>query len=310
MGLAQLHRPAAGPQGVHADDGRSPPSPQRTADVDLGTELLERYIEWAPSLDDFSPVLVETDVESLVPDVREPDRALASDDGRRVLYTDRIELLAIDAADELWVVTHQVVPEWRDIESLLLDEAAVAACWAWEHEYLGTGIAGTIHNEILRCPPDPLGPAPADTHTGRPGRGGLSQNEPSGGGRSIPQVPRPERVEARVQTGERVHQETAGVLRRTRIRRSRAEIEMSRHQVGVEVLEMLDPALGLHPAPSPERCPRCLFVAPCLTMTEGGDPALDLASRFRRGPDTPTYEPRLGASGGGVRYVPIPPPSA
>ena len=286
------------------------PSAQRTADVDLGTELLERYIEWAPGVDDFSPLMIETDVQSLVPDIREADQALAADDGRRVLYTDRIELLAIDAADELWVVTHQVVAEWQDIESLLLDEAVIAACWAWEQEYLGPGIAGTIHNEILRHPPDTLRPPPTATRTGRDGRGGYSQNEPSGGGRSIPQLPRPERVEGRPENEERVHQETAGILRRTRIRRSRDEVETSRQQVGAEVLAMLDPALAVYPAPSRAHCPQCLFVAPCLTMTEGGDPALDLATRFRRGADGPTYEPRLGASGAGGRYIPIPPPSA
>jgi len=217
--------------------------------------------------------------------------------------------LVVDVAGRLLVVTHQVVPAWQDIESLLLDETAVAACWAWEHEYLSSDIAGTIHNEILRSPPDSIGPAPIDTRTGRPGRGGYSQNEPSGGGRAIPQLSRPERVGARPETEERVHQETSGIVRRTRIRRSRTEIETSRHQVGAEVLAMLDPALAVYPAPTPAHCPQCLFVAPCLTMTEGGDPALDLASRFRRGPDAPTYEPRLGASGGGARYVPIPPPT-
>jgi hypothetical protein len=287
----------------------APPSDQRTADVDLGTELLEHYIAWAPSLDDFCPLMIETDVESLVPDIRETDRALSASDARRVLYTDRVELLAIDADEELWIVTHLVVPEWHDIETLLLDEAAVAACWTWEHEYLGTSIAGTIHNEILLPPPESLGPVPTDTRTGRPGRGGYSQNEPSGGGRLIAHLPRPEPEEPEPASENRVTQETAGVIRRTRIRRSRAEIETSRRHVGVEVLEMLDPELTFFPAPSPNHCPQCSFVAPCLTMTEGGDPALDLASRFRPGPTTPTYEPRLGASGGGGRYVPIPPPT-
>ncbi|PZS15712.1 MAG: hypothetical protein DLM57_12145 [Pseudonocardiales bacterium] len=288
------------------------PSPQRTADVDLGTDLLERYFEWAPSVDDFGPLKIETDVESLVPDIREPDRGLLAGDGRRVLYTERIPLLAVDAADENWVVVHQVVPEWRDIESLLLDEAAVAACWAWEQTYLGMSVAGTIHNEILRSPPEILGQVPTATRTGRQGRGGYSQNEPSGGGRSIPQLQRPERLVSRATPDDRVEQETAGVLRRTRIRRSRAEIETTRRQIGAELLEMLDPGLALYPTPSPEQCPQCIFLAPCLTMLEGGDPTLELAARFRQGPAGPTYEPRLGAGGGGGRTVamPAPPPAS
>ena len=30
----------------------------------------------------------------------------------------------------------------------MLDEEAAAACWAWEQDYIGMEIAGTIHNEI------------------------------------------------------------------------------------------------------------------------------------------------------------------
>ncbi|PZS36882.1 MAG: hypothetical protein DLM58_00760 [Pseudonocardiales bacterium] len=284
------------------------PSPQRTADVDLGTDLLERYFAWAPSVDDFGPLKIETDVEALVPDIRELDRGLLTSDGRKVLYADRIALLAVDAADENWVVTHQVVSEWQDLESMLLDEALVASCWAWEETYLGMEIAGTIHNEILQSPPEVLAPVPTETRTGRPGRGGHDQNEPSGGGRSIPQLQRPERLGNRPASDGRVEQETAGVLRRTRVRRTRAEIETTRQQVGAEVLEMLDPDLRLYPTPSAEHCPHCVFIAPCLTMIEGADPTLDLASRFRQGPPAAEYEPRLGAGGGGGRRLAMPPP--
>ena len=54
----------------------SPPSAQRMENLDLGTELLERYFEWAPVVDDFGPVKIETDVEVLVPDARVPDLSL------------------------------------------------------------------------------------------------------------------------------------------------------------------------------------------------------------------------------------------
>ena len=30
----------------------------------------------------------------------------------------------------------------------MLDEEAAAACWAWEQDYIGMEIAGTIHNEV------------------------------------------------------------------------------------------------------------------------------------------------------------------
>lgn len=287
----------------------APPSSERLEALDCGSELLERYFEWAPSVDDFGPLKIETDVEVLVPDITEPDRALLTGDGERVLYTERVAMVAADGSDEYWVVQHCVVRQWRDVESLLLDEAAIAACWAWEQTYLGMAVAGTIHNEILTAPTHSPAPAPpADTRTGRPGRGGYSQNEPSGGGRLLPQGQRHDRVDDKPTTTQRLEQEIAGPIRRTRIRRAPAEIEAAVQLIGAEVRDMLDPGLALYPTPSASSCPKCMFLAPCLAMSEGADPALDLASRFRQGPASVAYEPRLGAGGGGGRNVSLPTP--
>jgi len=289
----------------------APPSERRMHDLDLGTELLERYFEWAPRLDDFGPLKIETDVEVIVPDPRDPERGLLADDGRKVLYTERVALVAGDAADDYWVVVHSVAPDWRDVESLLLDEAAIAACWAWEQTYLGMDVAGTIYNEMLSAPTNSYGQPPAQTRTGRADRGGYSQNEPSGGGRALRQLQRSERSEGRSPTADRVEQEIAGPLRRTRVRRTRAEIDAAVAQISAELLDMLDPDLVPYPSPSPRHCPTCQFVAPCLTMTEGSDPELDLASRYREGTAVAAYEPRLGAGGGGGRNISLPglPPS-
>ncbi|MGI8720644.1 MAG: hypothetical protein ACR2JG_00300 [Geodermatophilaceae bacterium] len=284
----------------------APPSADRMQALDLGTELLERYFDWAPSVDDFGPLRIEADVEVIVPDIRERGRGLLSPDGRRVLYTERVAMVSADVDDEYWLVVHHVGADWQDIESLLLDEAAIAACWAWEQSYLGMDVAGTIHNEMLLSPSGTLGSPPTDTRTGRVGRGGYSQNEPSGGGRILPQAERPDRRERRPATLPRVEQEIAGPLRRTKIRRSREEIDTAVQQVGAEVLDMLDPHLRLYPTPSPRHCPSCAFLAPCLAMTHGVDPALELASRFRQGPEASPYEPRLGAGGGGGRNISLP----
>ena len=284
----------------------APPSPERLEVLDLGSDLLERYFEWAPSLDDFGPLKIETDVEVLIPDIREPERALLTAEGERVLYTERVAMVAADGADEYWVVQHCVVPEWRTVESLLLDEGAIAACWAWEQTYLGMDVAGTIHNEILRAPAVSPAPPPVDSRTGRPGRGGYSQNEPSGGGRLMEQGQRPDRVEGRPIVTQRLEQEIAGPIRRTRIRRSRAEIDGAVQLIGAEVLDMLDPALMIYPTPAAHSCPECVFLAPCLAQTEGSDPTLDVASRFRQGPAAVAYEPRLGSGGGGGRNISLP----
>jgi len=273
-----------------------PQSPERTANMDIGTGVLEQYIEWAPALDDFGPVRIDHEVEAIVPNPDEPGRGLYLPGGRRVVYTDRVHLLAIDVHDVCWVVVHQVVAQWQDIRMLLLDEEAVAACWAWEQTYIGMDVAGTIHNEIRIA--EDLGPPPLVTATGREGRGGYPQHEPSGGGRNTAQLQRQHgRPEPPVDP-ERVEQQTSGPIRRTKIRRGREEIDGMAARIAAEALEMLAPAVAMYPSPGPH-CRTCDFDVPCLTMSEGDDPTLDLAARYRSRPVGLPHQARLGTAGGG-----------
>src|ERR1700683_1956676 len=54
--------------------------------------------------------------EMLDPD--DPECGLLVHDGSPVIYTCRIDLVAMDAADEYWVVCHHIVDEWQDIDRL------------------------------------------------------------------------------------------------------------------------------------------------------------------------------------------------
>ncbi|MGB6514729.1 MAG: hypothetical protein WBF57_17470, partial [Mycobacterium sp.] len=152
--------------------------------LDAATALLDSYDAWASTVDHFAPVRIDHDVQALVPDPRDPERGLTTPDGSAVIYTCRIDLLAIDAADEYWVVRHQIVDDWQESDALIRDEPVVAACWAWEQEYLGMEISGTIHNEVRVNGPLDL-PDPDRTANGASYR--VAQSEPSGGGRAIPQ---------------------------------------------------------------------------------------------------------------------------
>jgi hypothetical protein len=267
-----------------------------------GAALLDCYDAWAAGVDDFAPVKIGHDVQALVPDPRDPERGLLTPDGLPVMYTCRIDLLAVDSADEYWVVCHRLVDDWQDLEALIRDEEAVAACWAWEQDYVGMQIAGTIHNELRVTGPMTFPPA-GHTSTGRAKT--VAQNEPSGGGRSIPQHIR---VLARTSRGvdaNRVEQRTAGVLRRTRIRRSRAEITAAGPLIGAEALDMTDrPAV--YPTPA-AHCHVCEFNAPCLAITAGEDPEPLLAAHFRRHPAEDRGRPRLGQSTWGFGRGAAPP---
>ena len=150
--------------------------------VEIATALLDCYDAWAGTIDDFAPVKIEHDVAGMIAQPGEPDRGLLAPNGSGVVYGCRVDLLAVDAADEYWVVRHQIVNDWQDPDALLRDEEAIASCWAWEQDYMGMQIVGTIHNEVrVDGPLD--GPAPTPARIREP----VAQHEGSGGGRSIPQ---------------------------------------------------------------------------------------------------------------------------
>jgi hypothetical protein len=262
------------------------------ADTALAETLLAAYVADAPSLDDFSPIKIDHDLEVVVAEPADPDSGMLTPDGGRVWYQCRVDLLAVDADDAYWLVCHRLVADWLDTSEMLLDEEAVTACWAWEQTYLGMQLAGTIHNELsiatVRADPPNAGREP-------PSRAGIAQSQPSGGGRSIPQHRRLYRPEhGGAGTTERLTQRSAGPLRRTYIRRGRGEVAIAGSLLAEQAREMVDPELAIYPAPSPAHCADCAFLTPCLAMTAGGDPEPLLAEQYR------VHEvedrPRLGAT--------------
>lgn len=287
---------------VHKAAKRTLDDAGATDRLPTATALLDTYDACARAVDDFAPVKINYEVQALVPDPRDPDRGLVTADGSAVIYTCRIDLLAIDAADEYWVVRHQMVEDWQELDALIRDEAAVAGCWAWEREYLGMEIVGTIHNEVrITGPLD--GPATDRTTKGAANR--VRQNEPSGGGRAIPQHERTLARVTRTDETNRVRQCTAGLLRRTHIRRSRAEIGVVGMQIGAEAIDMTsDPAI--YPTFA-RHCQTCEFSGPCLAQTEGTDPEPLLAQRFRRHPTEDPSKPRLGQATWGFGRGAAPP---
>jgi hypothetical protein len=138
---------------------------QWRADLDEGQRLLARYLEWAPAVDQFAPVLIEADYEMNVPDPVSPGAGLVTAAGEAIRYQGRMDMLAVDQHDAYWIVRHRVVDgDWAPTGQLVQDEEAVTACWAWEQFYLGMAITGTIYDAGpgRRPPrPGPARPAPA-----------------------------------------------------------------------------------------------------------------------------------------------------
>jgi hypothetical protein len=262
--------------------------------------ILDCYDAWAITVDDFAPIRIDHDVSGLLPDPDEPGRGLSTADGTPVVYSARVDLLAVDAADEYWVVRHQIVEDWQDLDTLLRDEEAVAACWAWEQDYMGMDIAGTIHNEIRIGTPLQIPPERPTASIKQ-----VAQHEPSGGGRSIPQHRRIYVRASESVNDNRIEQRTAGLLRRTRIRRGRQEIGSVGAQLAVEALEMIDDT-AVYPTPA-AHCRFCEFSAPCLALMQSCDPEPLLANDFRRHPGEAERRPRLGQATWGFGRGAAPP---
>ena len=249
-----------------------------------GTAVLEQYIAWAPGLDAFSPVRVDTDYDAHVPDPTAAGLDLVGPKGP-IHLVGRVDALVVDAYDAYWIMDHRVRGEgWEDPDQLLLDEQGVAACWAWEIYYYGMKIAGTIYNEIRLDLLDDPEIAPAGATPGFDGPSWALHGR------------RRMYMEAARVPDERIEVAGSGPFRRTRITRSREELAACGRQVAQEVLEMTAPGLVPYPNPTPAHCAPCAFREPCLALNMGLDPAPILSARFRdRGPDEPE-EGRLGGS--------------
>jgi hypothetical protein len=291
-------------------------------DLAAGRALLERYFEWAPAVDRFSPVQVETAFEVNLPDPAGGDRELVLADGRPIRYRGRVDLLAGDEHDRYWVVAHRLVDRFGAADDLLLDEELVAAGWAMERFYPGIRIAGTIHNQILdptgdpdrpanlpvgmKQPPPQAAPRRSLRRRSRRNERGIPQHEASGGGRSLPYARRGA-ARARPRDPAPLRTEGGGAFRRTTIARDRAELEAMGARLAAEALDMVDPGLRLYPNPAPEHCGGCPFVAPCLAMERGQDVGAVLEAGYRdRGPER-VESGRLGAATWGTGRGAAPP---
>ena len=129
---------------------------QKADDADYretGTELLHRYFDWAPSVDTFEPLCVETEFDARVPDPLHPGEDVVSAEKLPIVYRGRIHMLALNPDHSYWIVVHRVLyDEWEDLNQLVLDDTELANCWGWGECYFNQKISGTIYNEVREVP--------------------------------------------------------------------------------------------------------------------------------------------------------------
>jgi hypothetical protein len=98
--------------------------------------------------------------------------------------------------------------------------------------------------------------------------------------------------------------DTGEWFRRTKIPRSRAEIEGAGRRVGEQSRLMTRADLASYPTPAATTCPPCEFRAPCLAMMEGDDPEPVLERDYRSRVQRDFEEGRLGSVWGFVPHRP------
>lgn len=236
-----------------------------TEQLELGSRMLERYFAWAPAVDTFTAVRANEETRVAVPDPEQPELGLRSADGGAIHVRGRLGLLVSDEHDRLWVVLHHFVDgPWTDPDVLCLDPEAGALCWAVEsHDVVR--VSGVIVNELRWRAPAQTSP-PAGLAAGHRGAG--------------------------------LVEDPAGWFRRTRWRKTPAQIAQQRRQLAAEALEMTDPRMAPYPNPSPANCGDCPYHRPCLEINAGADPAPVLQALFRHHvPETIALPPRTGSLG-------------
>jgi hypothetical protein len=123
---------------------------ERSGGPEEGRGVLAAFQRWSPTVDGFTPVRVEADVDVSVPDPTRPGHDLATPHGDRVRYRDRVALVLIDDDERVWLGDHRLVDDFADPDDLVLDERLVTACWAWEQVELHAPVAGVQLTELRR----------------------------------------------------------------------------------------------------------------------------------------------------------------
>jgi hypothetical protein len=259
----------------------------------LGEVMLEHYFEWAPKVDRFAPIQVETEFEVNIPDPDRPGHDLVVPDSVPILpirYRGRIDMLLLDEYNSYWLIDHRLaIEKWEETDQLLLDEQGVSHCWALEHLYPGMRVAGVIYNELRKVTPYGL-PQSAEVNLSTGGNQDMKHEAaPIVQNRRI-------YMQAIREPDFGVKQQGNELFRRTQIPRRRDMIENFGRQIVLEVRDMTDTEIRLYPNPSSETCSICPFRRPCIAMTEGRaiDSILEISYR-KRGHEE-AEEGRLGGS--------------
>ena len=301
----------------------------------LGEALLDRYLTWALTVDEFDSIFSDHELWEPVPDPAKPEeQGMVTDDGRTIRYLGRVDQVISDPQDEYWIVEHRLIRGgWTDPFHFLVDTTARIHIWAFEYAYPHIRVAGTVYNELRIDAPD--------LAAGQPGpepEGAVEERDP----RSMQGVRRVfVRRNYTAHNGTATYEETDGqtdgetedetavvkqetdarsIFRRTYVRRSRASIRSASVELALRTSEMREPGVRIYQNPAPENCSTCFYRRPCIAGQSGNEDLDEvLAAEYRLRTEEELEEERLRWSAarkgrraalGGAGQAPRPPPDA
>lgn len=197
-----------------------------------------------------------------------------------VLYRGTIDRVGIDDYGNLWVVEYKTAKR-AEHGHYMTDPQVSTYAWAASHIY-DKPIAGIIYYQFVKNEPKP----PSILSTGKLSKASnLVTSVPlySSALRdfygSVTNAPKDyQEFLANISRSETEHSDR--YIQRERITRNEHQMRAEAEKILLELEDMLNPDLALYPNPT-RQCPyMCGFMAPCVTMDDGGDWETELAQEF------------------------------
>lgn len=203
---------------------------------------------------------------------------------KRAIYKGVIDRVVVDSDGYLWLVDYKSVASFTNSDHLELDSQIGTYLWAAHYIYRRP-VLGFIYMQFKKKAPNSpkvlasgelsSDKGQATTHALYRAKAALLYGKDS--------VKWPKNVIETVNylAGQEMEEED-NFIRRTRVTRSPATMEMEAMKILAEVGEMLNPSLPIYPSPS-FMCPNtCSFLNVCLEMDRGEDYHASLEAEFHQ----------------------------
>ena len=247
---------------------------------ELGLGMMQNYVRWAPSVDEFEVKHGEIKFEVPIPAYEKVEYPFSNRDvylyyeDHLVVYRGIVDLV-IEEQDGVWIMDHKTTKQFDNEWFLQTDEQITSYIWALQLQE-GYDIQGGYYNELLKQVPDEVEPM-AKKRDGRL----FSTNRRNkiilaDFMRALKE--HDEDSEPYTEYIEYLKKKPNPYFRRTQMYRTKNEIENVGYNIFKETLDML--TAYPYPNPSKLNCNGCAFKSPCKDLNDNRDISYTLKSFY------------------------------